>query len=327
MSKVKYYYDSETLSYRKIEPKRGKKIGLSLLFALGVLVTAFLLLIVFLNIPNLETPKEKAYKRELENMKLQYAMLDRKTNQAISVLEELEERDDNIYRVYFEANPISDEQRKAGFGGVNRYSNLEGYNNSDLIISTSKRLDQLTKRIVVHSKSLDDIINLAENKEALLASIPAIQPVKNDDLKRTASGFGMRMDPIYRYRKMHNGMDFSAPTGTEVYATGDAVVKEIERTNRSGGYGNLIILDHGFGIVTYYAHLEDVNVRKNQKVSRGEIIGFVGNTGKSTGPHLHYEVRRNGRPVNPINYYYNDLTSEDYSIMLNKASQENQSLD
>lgn len=327
MSKVKYYYDSETLSYRKIEVKKGKKIGLSLLFLLGVMVTSILLLIVFLNIPNLETPKEKAYKRELQNMQLQYELLNRKMDQAVSVLEDLEDRDDNIYRVYFEANPISDEQRKAGFGGVNRYSNLEGYNNSDLIIGTTQRLDQLTKRIVVHSKSLDDIIALAENKEALLASIPAIQPVKNDDLKRTASGFGMRMDPIYRYRKMHNGMDFSAPSGTEVYATGDAVVKEVTRTNRSGGYGNLIILDHGFGIETYYAHLEDFNIRKNQKVSRGEIIGFVGNTGKSTGPHLHYEVRRNGKPVNPINYYYNDLTSEDYSIMLNKASQENQSLD
>jgi murein DD-endopeptidase MepM/ murein hydrolase activator NlpD len=327
MSKVKYYYDSETLSYRKIEPKKGKKIGLSLLFLLGVMVTSVLLLIVFLNIPNLETPKEKAYKRELENMQLQYELLDRKMDQAILVLEDLEDRDDNIYRVYFEANPISKEQRKAGFGGVNRYSEFEGYNNSELIASTAQRLDQLKKRIVVHSKSLDDIIALAENKEAFLASIPAIQPVKNDDLKRTASGFGMRMDPIYRYRKMHNGMDFSAPTGTEVYATGNATVKKIERTNRSGGFGNLIILDHGFGIETYYAHLSEFNVRTNQKVLRGEIIGFVGNTGKSTGPHLHYEVRRNGAPVNPINYYYNDLTSEDYSIMLNKASQENQSLD
>lgn len=327
MSKVKYYYDSETLSYRKIEPKKGKKIGLSLLFTVGVIFTAVILVIIYLNIPNLETPKEKAYKRELQNMKLQYEILNRKMNQAVTVLEDLEERDDKIYRVYFEANPISPEQRKAGFGGINRYNNLEGYDNSKLIINTKKRLDQLSKRIVVHSKSLDEITALAENKDALLASIPAIQPVKNDDLKRTASGYGMRMDPIYRHRKMHNGMDFSAPIGTEVYATGDAVVKEIKRTRRSGGFGNLIILDHGFGIETYYAHLNEFNVRRNQKVRRGEVIGFVGNTGKSTGPHLHYEVRRNGRPVNPIDYYYNDLTTEDYSIMLNKASQENQSLD
>ncbi|GGE24864.1 M23 family metallopeptidase [Psychroflexus planctonicus] len=327
MSKVKYYYDSETLSYRKIEIKKGKKLGLSLLFLLAVMVTSIILLIIYLNIPNLETPKEKAYKRELQNMKLQYELLNRKMDQAVNVLEDLEDRDDNIYRVYFEANPISDEQRKAGFGGVNRYSNLEGFDNSELIIGTKQKLDQLTKRIVVHSKSLDDVTNLAENKEALLASIPAIQPIRNKDQKRMASGYGMRMDPIYKFRKMHNGMDFSAPTGTPVYATGNAKVKEIKRPNRSGGYGNLIVLDHGFGIETYYAHLDDFNVRRNQKVMRGEIIGYVGDTGKSTAPHLHYEVRRNGRPVNPINYYYNDLNSEEYEIMMNQASQENQSLD
>lgn len=325
MSKIKYYYDSETLSYRKIEPKKGKKLGLTLLFLIGVMVSSILVVVVLLNVPQFETPKEKAYKRELKNMQLQYELLNRKMNQAVEVLEDLEYRDDNIYRVYFEANPISKDQRKAGFGGVNRYSDLEGFDNSNLIISTQKRLDQLTKRIVVHSKSLDDIIKLAENKEALLASIPAIQPVKNSDLKRMASGYGMRWDPMYKIRKMHTGMDFSAPIGAEVYATGDAVVKDIRKDR--GGYGNLIVLDHGFGIETYYAHLDEFNVRKNQKVVRGEIIGFVGNTGKSTGPHLHYEVRRNDKPVNPINYYYNDLSSEDYSIMLNKSSQENQSLD
>ncbi len=325
MSKVKYYYDTETLSYRKIEPKKGKAFGLVLLYLVSVLFSAVVLFLIYLNIPDLETPKEKAYKRELQQMQLQYTILNRKMDDVVSVVESLEERDDKIYRVYFEANPISKEQRKAGFGGVNRYKDLEGFDNSKLVINTSKRLDELTKRVVVHSKSLDEINALAENKEALLASIPAIQPVKNEDLNRMASGFGMRMDPIYKIRKMHSGMDFSAPVGTEVFATGEATVKDIQRNK--GGYGNLIILDHGFGIETYYAHLNEFNVRKNQKVSRGEVIGYVGNTGKSSGPHLHYEVRRNGRPVNPINYYYNDLTAEDYSIMSNKASQENQSLD
>lgn len=325
MSKVKYYYDTETLSYRKIEPKKGKAFGLVLLYLVSVLFSAVVLFLIYLNIPDLETPKEKAYKRELQQMQLQYTILNRKMDDVVSVVESLEERDDKIYRVYFEANPISKEQRKAGFGGVNRYKDLEGFDNSKLVINTSKRLDELTKRVVVHSKSLDEINALAENKEALLASIPAIQPVKNEDLNRMASGFGMRMDPIYKIRKMHSGMDFSAPVGTEVFATGEATVKDIQRNK--GGYGNLIILDHGFGIETYYAHLSEFNVRKNQKVSRGEVIGYVGNTGKSSGPHLHYEVRRNGRPVNPINYYYNDLTAEDYSIMSNKASQENQSLD
>lgn len=325
MSKVKYYYDTETLSYRKIEPKKGRAFGLVLLYLVSVLFSAVVLFLIYLNIPDLETPKEKAYKRELQQMQLQYTILNRKMDDVVSVVESLEERDDKIYRVYFEANPISKEQRKAGFGGVNRYKDLEGFDNSKLVINTSRRLDELTKRVVVHSKSLDEINALAENKEALLASIPAIQPVKNEDLNRMASGFGMRMDPIYKIRKMHSGMDFSAPVGTEIFATGEAVVKDIQRNKR--GYGNLIILDHGFGIETYYAHLSDFNVRKNQKVSRGEVIGYVGNTGKSSGPHLHYEVRRNGRPVNPINYYYNDLTAEDYSIMSNKASQENQSLD
>ncbi len=325
MSKVKYYYDTETLSYRKIEAKKGKTFGLVMLYIVSVLFSASAIFLVYLNIPDLETPKEKTYKRELQQMQLQYALLNRKMDDVVNVVESLEERDDKIYRVYFEANPISTEQRTAGFGGVNRYKDLEGFDNSKLIINTSKRLDELTKRVVVHSKSLDEITSLAENKEALLASIPAIQPVKNEDLNRMASGFGMRMDPIYKIRKMHSGMDFSAPIGTEVFATGEAVVKDIRRNK--GGYGNLIILDHGFGIETYYAHLSDFNVRKNQKVTRGEVIGYIGNTGKSSGPHLHYEVRRNGRPVNPINYYYNDLTGEDYSIMSNKASQENQSLD
>lgn len=325
MSKVKYYYDTETLSYRKIEPKKGKTFGLVMLFTVSVFFTATALFLIYLNIPELETPKEKTYKRELQQMKLQFAVLNRKMDDVVNVVESLEERDDKIYRVYFEANTISSEQRKAGFGGVNRYKDLEGFDNSKLIVSTNKRLDQLTKRVVVHSKSLDEIKLLAEDKEALLVSIPAIQPVKNEDLNRMASGFGMRMDPIYKIRKMHSGMDFSAPIGTEVVATGEAIVKDIRR-NRDG-YGNLIILDHGFGIETYYAHLSEFKVRKNQKVSRGELIGFVGNTGKSSGPHLHYEVRRNGRPVNPINYYYNDLTAEDYGIMSTKASQENQSLD
>ncbi|MGM0636443.1 MAG: M23 family metallopeptidase [Bacteroidota bacterium] len=324
MSKVKYYYDTETLSYRKIEPKKGKTLGITLLFILGVMVVSVLLLIVYLNIPNLETPKEKAYKRELKNMELQYELLNKKMDQAVAVLENLEERDDNIYRVYFEANPISTEQRKAGFGGVNRYQSLEGFNNSDLIINTSKRLDQLSKRIVVHSKSLDEITELAENKEELLSNMPAIQPVKNNDLKRMASGYGMRMHPIYKHRRMHNGMDFSAPTGTPVYATGNARVK---KAKKSGGFGNLIILDHGFGVETYYAHLDEFAVRYNEEVKRGEIIGYIGNSGRSTAPHLHYEVRRNDKPVNPINYYFNDLTAEEYDIMMNQASQENQSLD
>ncbi|WP_019037887.1 M23 family metallopeptidase [Psychroflexus tropicus] len=324
MSKVKYYYDSETLSYRKIEPKKGKSFALATLFLLGIIATSFVLALVYLNIPNVETPKEKAYKREIENMKFQYELLNKRMQDVVQVLENVEERDNNIYRVYFEANPISDEQRRSGFGGINRYKNLEGYENSEIIKETTKNIDKLSKRLVIQSKSLDEIAALAKNKEALLASIPAIQPVKNDDLKRMASGYGIRMHPILKYRKMHNGMDFSAPTSTEVFATGNATVKKARRTS---GFGNLIVLDHGFGYETYYAHLNEFNVRRGQKVKRGEIIGYVGNTGLSTAPHLHYEVHKNGKVVNPINFYHGDLTAEEYDIMLNQSTLENQSLD
>jgi len=324
MSKVKYYYDSETLSYRKIEPKKGKKFALGLLFFMGIIAMSFVLALVYLNIPNLETPKEKAYKREIENMKFQYELLNKRMDEVVGVLENVEERDNNIYRVYFEANPIPVQQRMSGFGGVNRYKNLEGFENSEIITSTAEKLDKLSKRLVVQSKSLDEIASLAKNKEALLASIPAIQPVKNDDLKRMASGFGFRMHPILKYRKMHNGMDFSAPSNTEVFATGNATVKKARRTS---GFGNLIVLDHGFGYETYYAHLNNFKVREGQKVKRGEIIAFVGNSGLSTAPHLHYEVHKNGKVVNPINFYHGDLTAEEYDIMLNQSALENQSLD
>ncbi|AFU67808.1 membrane-associated peptidase M23B NlpD-like protein [Psychroflexus torquis ATCC 700755] len=324
MSQVKYYYDSDTLSYRKIEPKKGKKFALVILFLLGIIATSFILALVYINIPSVETPKEKAYKREVENMKFQYELLNKRMEDVVSVLKNVEERDNNIYRVYFEANPISIEQRKSGFGGINRYKDLEGYENSEIIVEATESLDKLSKRVVIQSKSLDEIAALAKNKEALLASIPAIQPVKNDDLKRMASGYGIRMHPILKYRKMHNGMDFSAPSNTEIFATGNATVKKAKRTS---GFGNLIVLDHGFGYETYYAHLSKFNVKPGQKVKRGEIIGHVGNTGLSTAPHLHYEVHKNGKVVNPINFYHGDLTAEEYDIMLNQSTLENQSLD
>lgn len=324
MSKVKYYYDSESLSYRKIERKKGRRLGFISLAIAGTFLAGFLLLLVYLNLPQIETPKEKGLKRELNHMALQYQVLNKKMTQAQKVLAEVENRDNNIYRVYFEANPIPEEQRKAGFGGINRYQDLEGYDNSDLIIETNKKLDILQKQIVVQSKSLDEIALLAEKKEKLLTAIPAIQPIKNENLARMASGYGMRMHPILKYRKMHNGMDFTARTGTEVFATGDAVVKKASRTT---GYGNLVILDHGFGYETYYAHLSKFKVRKGQKIKRGEVIAEVGSTGLSTAPHLHYEVHKNGKVINPINFYHGDLTAEEYDIMLNQSNLENQSLD
>ena len=325
MRKLKYYYDTETLSYRKIEPKKGRYFGLTLLFILGMLAFSIVFVVLYLNIPGIETPKEKAYKRELEQMKFQYELIDKELDEALTVLKDVEERDNKIYRVYFEADPISNEQRKSGFGGVNRYKDLELFDNSEIIIETKKRLDKLKKRIVVQSKSLDEIAEYALKNKELLASMPAIQPVKNEDLKSLASGYGMRMHPILKYRRLHTGMDFSAPIGTPIFATGDAIVKSTKRSRR--GYGNHVILDHGFNYETLYAHMSKISVFRGQKIKRGEIIGYVGNSGRSTAPHLHYEVLKNGRNVNPIYYYYNDLSEEDYEAMFNNSALQNQSLD
>lgn len=325
MAKVKYYYDSDTLSYRKIEYKKGRKTKIFFLSLLGILLSGFLLLIIYLNIPYIETPKEKALKRELSNMELQFELLNKKIVQAQTVLSEIETRDNTIYRVYFEANPISEEQRKAGFGGVNRYKNLEGFDNSNLIISTSKKIDVLTKQIVVQSKSLDEIASLAEEKEKLLKAIPTIKPVKNEDLTRMASGYGYRSDPFTKARKFHRGMDFTAPRGTPVYATGNGVVKRADR--RSSGYGRHIRIDHGFGYTSLYAHLYKYVVKRGQKVKRGDLIGFVGSTGRSQAPHLHYEIIKDGKRVNPLNFYYGNLSPEEFAELLKVASQENQSLD
>ena len=325
MSKVKYYYDKETLSYKKITKRKGRKLGYVLLSIVGSFLAGFILLVIYLNIPDLETPREKALTRELQNMKVQYGVLNKKLDQVQTVLDEIEERDNNIYRLYFEANPIPDEQRKAGFGGVNRYKNLEGYDNSKMIVETNKRLDILTKQLVVQSKSLDEIAVLAEEKEKLLAAIPAIQPVANENLTRIASGYGYRSDPFTKERKFHYGMDFTAPRGTPVYATGDGVVARAD--NNATGYGNHIRIDHGYGYVSLYGHLYKYNVKRGQKVKRGDLIGFVGSTGRSEAPHLHYEIFKDGDRINPINFYYGNLSPEEFDVILQKAQLENQSLD
>ncbi|UOB18560.1 M23 family metallopeptidase [Abyssalbus ytuae] len=325
MTKVKYYYDPETLSYRRIEPRKGKKIAAVFLFLVASFLFGSMGLVVLLNTNIVNTPRELSQQRELNNYKFQFDLLDKKMAQMESVLENIEDRDNNIYRLYFEANPIPEEQRQAGFGGINRYKSLEGFNNSKVVIDATKRLEKLQKRMVVQSKSLDEITGLAKEKEKLLAAIPAIQPVTNKDLTRMASGYGWRSDPFTKARKMHWGMDFTAPRGTPVYATGDGVVKRAD--NNSSGYGEHIRIDHGFGYVSLYGHLSKYNVRKGQKVKRGDIIGFVGSTGRSQAPHLHYEIFKDGDRINPINFYYGSLTSDEFEAMLRVATQENQSLD
>ena len=285
MSKVKYYYDSESLSYKKIARKKRNTFKYASVFLLASALFGF----IFVSIAGqyVESPKEKALNRELQNMQFQFEILNKKMQEAEAVLANVADRDNNIYRVYFEANPIPNEQRRAGFGGINRYKNLEGFDNSKLIIESSKRLDILQKQIVVQSKSLDEIAVLAE--------------------------------------EMHWGMDFTAPRGTPIYASGDGVV--VRADSRSSGYGKHIRIDHGFGYISLYAHLYKYNVRKNQKVKRGDLIGFVGSTGRSEGPHLHYEIFKDGDRINPINFYYGSLTAEEFNTLLEHASLENQSLD
>jgi len=325
MAKVKYYYDSESLAYRKIKTKKTTKFGYVALFLLASALFGVLSFVVLLNTPFFETPKDRLLSREIDNFKLQYAILNKKMDQIDAVLENVEDRDNNLYRVYFNTSAIPDEQRKAGFGGVNRYKQLEGYDNSELVINTSKRVDVISKELVIQSKSLDEILKLAKEKNSLLAAIPAIQPVRNENLKQMASGFGYRNDPFTKVRKFHEGMDFSAKTGTPIYATGDGVVDRADNT--ASGYGNHIVIRHGFGYETLYGHLSKYNCRSGQRVKRGDIIGYVGSTGRSEAPHLHYEVHKNGEVVNPLNFYYGNISAAEYVVIAKLANQENQSLD
>ena len=323
MAKVKYYYDTKTLSYKRIELSVANKIKKILYFFFGSALTGFFMVVIFLQF--FDSPKEKILNREIQQLSIQYKILGNKLKNAEIVLDDLQKRDDNIYRLIFEADPIPKSIRKAGYGGVNRYQELTGFNNSELVISTSKKIDQVTKQLYIQSKSFDEIIELAQNKTTMLASIPAIQPVSNKDLSRMASGFGNRIHPIYKTRKFHAGMDFSAKTGTPIYATGDGEISKIKRSRK--GYGNHVVINHGFGYKTLYAHMSKYIVKKRQKVKRGDIIGYVGNTGTSVAPHLHYEVHKDGKKINPVNFYYNDLTPEQFEKMLLISSQSNQSFD
>ncbi len=324
MSKVKYKYDSETLAYVPIESKKSKQVVYGFLFLLASALMGLLWLFVF-GLMDVQTPNVKKLKRENENLTLNYKLISKQLKESQAVLNDIENRDNNIYRTYFDANPISMTKRKSGFGGVNRYKSLEGYTNSDLIIETRKKIDQFRKELAVQSTSFDEIAQLAKEKESLLARIPAIQPVRNKDLTRIASGWGWRSDPFTKARKFHYGMDFTAKTGTPVYASGDGIVKRAD--NNSSGYGNHVRIDHGNGYVSLYAHLSRYNVHKGQKVKRGDIVGFVGSTGRSTGPHLHYEIFKDGERINPLNFYYGHLTPDEFEEMRKAAEEQNTSLD
>lgn len=323
MSKVKYRFNPKSLSYEKVKTN-WKEITLRVLSYLAT-GTVFAVVTIVLAYKFLPSPNEKKKNREVEEVLLQYELLQKKMDQIDKVVADLEDRDNNIYRVIFEAEPIPNEVRNAGFGGVDRYKKLEGYDNSELMIETTKRLDKLTKRLYIQSKSFDDVVKMARNKQQLINSIPAIMPINNKFLRHAPSGFGWRTHPIYKSSEFHPGMDFASPEGTPIYATGDGVVERADNTAQ--GYGNHVVLNHGYGYQTLYGHMSKIATSAGKKVKRGELIGYVGSTGLSTAPHVHYEVIKNGEKVNPINFYYNDLSPEEYQIMLELSSKSTQSFD
>lgn len=323
MPKTKYYFNTDSLKFERVVVTFRKRF----LRVLGWLSTAavFGSLVLLLAYSFLDSPKEKQLKRELNEMTLQYELLQQRMDLASSVLEDLEKRDDQVYRVIFEAEAIPAEVRDAGFGGVNRYKDLENYDNSELMINSSRTMDKLYRRLYIQSKSYDEVFELIKKKAELLASIPAIQPVNKRGTARLASGFGYRIHPIYKTAMMHEGIDFTSPIGTEIYSTGNGVVAKVEYNGR--GYGNNVTINHGFGYATLYGHMSRFAVRPGQRVKRGDIIGYVGNTGSSTGPHVHYEVIKNGKKIDPINFFFNDLSAEEYDKIREQASQSNQSFD
>lgn len=323
MGTKKYKYNTKTLSYEQIElTAKDRFFKLATYTLSGIVFATFFLVITFYFF---DTPEERQLKRENEKLVHEFEILNKKLENVSQVLANIQDRDDNIYRVILEADPIADNLRKSGIGGVNRYSNLEGYKSSDLLIKTSKKLDKLTKQIYIQSKSFDEVMDMASKKEQMLASIPSIMPVKSEDLKRISSGFGIRMHPILKIRKMHEGQDFTAPTGTEIFATGNGTISKVEK--KRFGFGYHVIVDHGYGYETIYAHMSKISVRPGQKVQRGDILGLVGNTGSSTAPHLHYEVVKNGRKIDPVNYYYQDLSPDQFQQILDLSNQPIQSFD
>lgn len=322
--KIKYYYDTETCKYERVRTKTSDIILNALgLFFLTLLMAAGIYLMFS---TYFESPKELLLKNEVRELEYYYEKLNEEVERLSTTLDGMEHRDDNIYRVVLGAEPIDKSVRNAGVGGAERYAEIKEKNmlHKEAIVSLHEKIDKLRRKIYIESKSQDEVIELAENKEKLFAAIPAIQPIANKQLVALASGFGMRIHPVYKVKKMHTGVDFAAPIGTPIYATADGVIEEVNV--KFSGYGKMIVIDHGFGYKTRYAHMHDFAVRQGQKIKRGDLIGYVGNTGLSTAPHLHYEVMLHGVMINPVHYFYSDLSPADYEKIIELASIENQSL-
>lgn len=323
MPPTKYKFNQDSLSFDRIRLGLGEILLRFLAYFIGSLLIAVIYWIIFAAF--FDSPKEKALEREVQQLTIQYDLINREMGDVENVLDDLQKTDDNLYRTIFEAEPISPTLREGGIGGVNRYKSLEGYRNSNLVIETTNRLDKIRKKVVIQSKSFEALANLAKNKGDMLRSVPAIIPISSQDMTRIASGFGLRIHPIYKIIKFHSGMDFTAPAGTDIYATGNGVVASVQTSQR--GLGKNIVIDHGFGYSSTYAHLSNFNVRVGQKVQRGDVIGYVGNTGTSIANHLHYEIRLNGVNVDPVNYYFEDLTPAEYEKVIDIASKTGQSFD
>lgn len=324
--KIKYIYNTDTCKYERVKVSTYDVV----MNALGFLTLSVLIAVGLLFVFNkyFESPKVIVLKKENQELKLHYDILEKEMSEVENMLGVLQERDDNVYRLIFEAEPIPANVRSAGAGGAEKYQELldKGLNQEELIVQNYEKVDKLKRQMYIQTVSYDDLINLAVNKSDMLAAIPAIQPVQNKELTRLASGFGMRIHPIYKVKKMHAGLDFAAPRGTPVYATGNGKVKKAKFSYLKTGYGNQIEIDHGFGYVTKYAHLQELAVRQGQEIKRGQLIGFVGSTGGSTAPHVHYEIIKNGKKINPIQYIIQDVSDDEYQILLELASRENQSL-
>lgn len=306
--------------------KRNKDNGRAgRVFVFLLTTVAFAVLIVLLIFFFFGSPKEKMQAREIEFMKLQYQLLEDRLDDMEVLVQDMQQRDNNVYRMIFEADPIPSAERVSGFTGVGRYENLYGYKDSELVLKVTSKLDMIASQLYYQSKSYDELFVLAKNKSQMLTCIPAIIPLKESEIRQISSYFGYRSDPIYKVPKFHSGIDFAAPLGTEIFATGDGVVEKVE--SNYWGYGNLVTIDHGYGYKTQYAHLSKFATQKGQKVKRGQLIGYVGSTGKSTGSHLHYEVLKNDTPVDPINFFFNDLSPEEYESILKQAAMPSLTMD
>jgi murein DD-endopeptidase MepM/ murein hydrolase activator NlpD len=280
------------------------------------------LLLVFLYSVLLDTPREREVKRENQDLARDYELLSEKYAKIDTVLNELKLQDENIYRAIFETDPLEEEDLKIDYDDYNKLFRLS---NERILDSTIHKLQLILDVINVQDPEYSNLMNNAERKEEMLKSIPAIQPILNKDLSRLASGFGNRMHPMYKIVRFHEGMDYTAPSGTEVFATGDGIVEEVDNSRR--GRGNTLIINHGFQYSSVYSHLDKFNVKKGQSVRRGEVIAWVGNTGLSVAPHLHYEVRLKGKPVNPVNYYFLELSPSEYYKMIDLSVKSGQSFD